>query len=95
MESRIKTKKNKIKLSKKKLNYQNNLALITKLPSLTLFPPTKLNSALNVARAIKNTGRKWYLLSDMESESSKRNHMIQKQQKIMSRGNKMILCQVY
>ena len=37
MECRIKTKK-KIKLSKKQLNYQNNLALITKLPSLTLLP---------------------------------------------------------
>ena len=36
MESRIKTEK-KFKLSKKQLNYQNNLALITKLPSST--PP--------------------------------------------------------
>ena len=45
-----------------------NLALITKLPSSTLFPPTKLNIALNVAKAIENTGRKWCLLSDMEFE---------------------------
>ena len=44
--------KKNFKLSKKQLNYQNNLALITKLPSSTL-PPTKLNIVLNVSRAIK------------------------------------------
>ena len=47
MESRKNLKKIKIKLSKKQLNYQNNLALITKLPSSTL-PLTKLNIVLNV-----------------------------------------------
>ena len=77
MESRIKT----LKIKQKQLNYQNNLALITKLPSSTL-PPTKLNIALNVARTIETIGRKWYLLSDMEYESYRRNYMFQKQQKI-------------
>ena len=42
-----------LKLSKKKLNYQNNLALITKkLPSSTL-PLSKLNIVLNVTKAIE------------------------------------------
>ena len=68
---------------------------MAKLPSSTLFPPTKLNIALNVARAIENTGRKWCLLSDMEFDSYRRNNMIQKQQKNMSKGNKIIVCQVY
>ena len=79
MESRIIKKTLKIlKLSKKQLNYQNNLALITRLPSSTPPPPpTKLNIVLNVARAIGNKGRKWYLLSDMEFELYRRNHMIQ------------------
>ena len=85
MESRIKTLKF-LKLNKNQLDCQNNLALIIKLPSSTL-PPTKLNIVLNVARTIENKRRKWYLLSDMESESYRRNHMIQKQQKFMSRGN--------
>ena len=41
-----------LKLSKKQLNYQNNLALITKLTSSTLLP-TKLNIVLNVTKAIE------------------------------------------
>ena len=53
MESRIIKKTLKIlKLSKKQLNYQNNLALITILTSSTL-PPTKLNIVLNVIKAIE------------------------------------------
>ena len=52
MDSRIKNFKKKFKLSKKQLNYQNNLALITGLPSSTL-PPTKLNIVLNVIKAIE------------------------------------------
>ena len=52
MESRIKKLLQILKLSKKQLNYQNNLALITKLPSSTL-PPTELNIVLNVPRVIK------------------------------------------
>ena len=36
MESRIKKFKKKLKLNKNQLNYQTNLALITKLPSSTL-----------------------------------------------------------
>ena len=83
MESRIKNFFKKIlKLSKKQLNYQNNLALITKLPSSTL-PPTKLNIVLNVSKVIKkNKGRKWYLLSGMESELYTRNHMYQKNKRV-------------
>ena len=52
MESRIKTKKI-LKLSKKQLNYQNNLALITKTSFLNFHPPTKLNIVLNVTKAIE------------------------------------------
>ena len=53
MESRIIKKTLKIlKLSKKQLNYQNNVALITILTSSTL-PPTKLNIVLNVTKAIE------------------------------------------
>ena len=90
MESRIKTLKN-FKLSKKQLNYQNNLALLTILTSLTL-PPTKLNIVLNVTKAIENIGRKWYILSDMESELYRRNHMFKKKTKeLVSRGNRKML----
>ena len=67
MKSRLKTYKF-LKIKQKQLNYQINLALKAKISFSTLFPPTKLNIALNVARAIENTGRKWYLLHDMESE---------------------------
>ena len=79
MEIREKNLKN-LKLSKKQLNYQNNLTLLIILTSSTL-PPTKLNIVLNVTKAIENIGRKWYLLSDMESESYRRNHMFQRKHK--------------
>ena len=66
MESRIKTLKI-LKLSKKQLNYQNNLALITNTSFLNSFPP---NQAEHCPQCDKNNwkiGRKWYLLSDMKS----------------------------
>ena len=37
-----------------------------------------LNITLNVWRAIENKERKWYILSGIESELYRRNHMIQK-----------------
>ena len=51
MEIREKNLKN-LKLSKKQLNYQNNLTLLIILTSSTL-PPTKLNIVLNVTKAIE------------------------------------------
>ena len=52
MESRIKKTLKILKLSKKQLNYQNNLALLTILTASTL-PLTKLNIVLNVTKAIE------------------------------------------
>ena len=52
------------------------------------FPPTKINITLNVARAIANKRRKWYLLSDIEFESYRRNHMIKKNKRLLSKGNR-------
>ena len=66
MESRIKNFKRKIlKLSKKQLNYQNNLAIITKTSFLNS-PPNQAEHCPQCDKSDWKIGRKWYLLSDVE-----------------------------